>query len=127
MLKVANILMAAFLALAPGMDAVALLHAVQACEFGAKFAAGTTHDHEGHDHGDEPCDTPPQDCPHFKHVPHGSPALLAAAPVSVFLPGPPICALPDVAAAPVVPLSRLNEDSRPPPGPPLVGCVKLLV
>lgn len=125
MLKLANILMAAFLALAPGMDVVRLLHALEACgETAARVLA-----HHDHEHNDgQPCDdVPPQDCPHFKNVPHGSPAMAVAAPLSVILPAPPMCAVPIVPAAPAVSTIAVNLESRPPPGPPLVGCVKLLI
>lgn len=125
MMKLANILMAAFLALAPGMDVVRLLHALEACgETAARVLA-----HHDHEHNDgQPCDdVPPQDCPHFKNVPHGSPAMSAAAPLSVILPAPPLCAAPVVHTAPVSAQPVLDQDSRPPPGPPLVGCVKLLI
>jgi hypothetical protein len=127
MVKVANILLAFFLALAPGMDATRLLHSLAACDSAAEQVA--TQEHEGHHHhGEEPCnDRPQQECPHFKNFPHGSPVLALAAPVSVFIPGPPVCATPLLSAAPQRVVCKSSLDSRPPPGPPLVGCVKLLI
>ncbi len=127
MVKVANILLAFFLALAPGMDATRLLHSLAACDSAAEQVE--MQERGGHYHLDKgPCnDRPQQECPHFKNFPHGSPVLALAAPVSVFIPGPPVCASPLVSAAPQRLVCTSSLASRPPPGSTLVGCDKLLI
>lgn len=128
MLKAANIFVALFLALAPGMDAVRLLHAVQVCHAQALTAVVHGHEEHGPDHHGQPCgETPTRDCPHLKNLPHGAPVLAVAAPVSVILPGPPVPTPATLAVTPCTPPVAVFTDSRPPPGPPLVGCVKLLI
>lgn len=125
MLKLANILVALFLAMAPGMNAVRLMHAVKACDIGALAALHEDHEHS---HEQEPCDdTPPQDCPHFHSAHQGAPVMSVTPCPGVILPGPPIGPAPLIAGVPAHRLAHVALESRPPPGPPRVGCVQLLI
>jgi len=132
MVKVANVLLAFFLALAPGMDAVRLLHGLDLCQFAGNAGSHRhTADADRHAHGG-PCDDtdkhPPQDeCPHLKNLSHGALAVVFEAPLPFDLPAAPFSLAPQCLACVNTTTCPPAHQVRPPPGPPRLGCVLLQV
>ncbi|MBK9973713.1 MAG: hypothetical protein IPP14_02955 [Planctomycetes bacterium] len=132
MLKIANVLLAFFLALAPGMDAVRLLHGLDLCEC---VGGAETHLHgaivAAHDH-DGPCRNsdkhPPQDeCPHLKNLSLGGSVMVSFGPLPFDQPAAPFSLAPQCLARPHTTTCPPTHQVRPPPGPPRLGCVLLQV
>lgn len=122
MVRATNLILALFLALAPGMDAVRAIHALELCGHStqAEHADDTGH----HDGAPE---RQPGECPQFSQLPQNLPVLNFDASPSVELPPPPqVCAL-AMFTAPETTMPQSGRYVRPPPGPPLVGCVILKI
>lgn len=136
MVKAANMLLALFLALAPGMDAVRLLHVLDLCGFAGASGAhlhhvqvkcAHDHGHNGHHGQDSGKTTPEQECPHLKQLAHGTNALVLDAPAPFDLPAPPLALAPQLAWRPCACAVAPSQMVRPPPGPPRLGCVLLQI
>jgi hypothetical protein len=121
MVKVASILAALYLCLAPGMDVGRLLHSVELCRFFDAVAVDA-HDHQ-HDHSE---DSEAPDCPHHVIVETGVLPTVAAPssvqPQPAFLLPRPL----EAASSPDTP-AHVKYVERPPPGPLRAGITLLLI
>ena len=131
MLKLLNILAITYLTIAPGMNVGSLLHAIEACRYFEPAAAAAPAVHSCRHHQHPPGhdqDLTPADCDHSHALPVESRVAPVVAPESIAAEaGFGFCCVfhPLHESAGHAPCQL--EDSKPPPGPPLVGTIVQLV
>lgn len=133
MLKLLNILVVAYLAIAPGMNVEAFIHSVNLCAYTAPQVAAEAPSqtiHCGHNHSCPAPDTPdePEDCPHIHEaVPPAN--VMPVVQVQSFdqLPCPALNEVSTLAAGNAHTHVPATDDSRPPPGPDVVATTILLI
>lgn len=133
MLKLLNILVVAYLAIAPGMNVEAFIHSVNLCAYTAPQVAAEVPaetNHCGHSHGCPSPDTPdePEGCPHI-HQTVAPANAMPAMQIQSFdeQPCPALNELHTVTLVSVAARSLLVDHSRPPPGPEIVSTTILLI
>lgn len=126
MAKVASVLAALYLAMAPGMNVAALLHAVELCEMFEPKPVVASH---GCPHDHDPAPKPdPEDCPHT-HDLGVERGVMPLAPVQAATDAAPrwqLC-LPLAIAASPMQAEFVQPVERPPPDVPRVGVTQILV
>lgn len=127
MVKVLTLVVASFLALAPGMDAVRALHALELCTFAASHDKGG-HSHDSHhSHDKEHSGTAPQECPALAELPQGAPVLNLEPSASIELAALPSLDFVCDSGLPGCTRGVAVHEVRPPPWPPRAGGVILLI
>lgn len=129
MLKLLNILLAASLAVAPGLSVNGLLHSLSLCDLLAPEAGHMrpAEYHCGHDHQKPQPEDKPTHCHHVDGV-----GQTVIAPVLNLAPDyeaapPRACLVSTSMLQPPVLLPALPKDPRPPPGEPRVGSTFILI
>jgi hypothetical protein len=118
MVRATNLLLALFIALAPGLSVSRLLHSLELCVYSP--APVTAQAACGHDHGDrpEPERHDPDDCPHLQGVLQVPGAMNISVPVPFDLPPPPMATGVGGRIAPASRVFVAAVPDRPPTGPP---------
>ena len=133
MLKLLNILVVAYLAIAPGMNVEAFIHSVNLCTYTAPQVAAEApaHDHCGHDHGSPTEDDAPEEHEHCPHVHQAIPPanVMPVVQVQSFdqLPCPALTEVSTLSSGSAHKQAPVIDDSRPPPGPEIVATTILLI
>ena len=134
MLKLLNILVVAYLAVAPGMNVEVLIHSVNLCDYTAPQVATeqpAQASHCGHDHGCPTQEDTPEEtegCPHI-HQAVSPTTAMPAMQVQSFddQPCPAVCEVSSLTPISVLAQVPVIDHSRPPPGPDLVATTILLL